>query len=133
MVVSFLLLMISCDKETILSATQIPNEIETYLITPFPEHNIIQFSKDVEGLTKTYQVILDGNISLEFNRQKRIIEIDGTDKLPDSVIPEKIRNYVADHFPNNFITDWELEGKHQQVGLDNDLDLEFTMDGDFIR
>ncbi len=133
MVVSFLLLMTSCDKETILPATQIPNEIETYLITHFPEHNIIQFSKDVEGLTKTYQVILDGNISLEFNRQKRIIEIDGTDKLPDSVIPEKIRNYVADHFPNNFITDWELEGKHQQVGLDNDLDLEFTMDGDFIR
>ncbi len=122
-----------CEKEQIMQSGKIPGEIETYASTHFPANKIIQVVEDRDGFTKTYDVILEGNIQLEFNRGKEIISIDGTEKLPDSVVPEKIRNYVTGNYPDNFITDWELDNKNQQVGLDNDLDLEFTMSGDFIR
>ncbi|MCO6494247.1 MAG: PepSY-like domain-containing protein [Bacteroidetes bacterium] len=124
---------ISCDKETILTTSETPEEINEYVATHFPNNKIIRVVKDVNGLNKTYDITLDSNISLEFNRKKEIIEIDGSSKLPDSVIPSKIREYVYTNYPDSYITDWELEGKNQQIGLNNDLDIEFSMNGDFIR
>lgn len=123
----------SCDKEEIIPASELPTEITTFISTHFPDNTIVQAIIDKDGLTKTYDILLSGNISLEFNKKKEIIDIDGVSQLPDSVIPEKILQYVATNYPSNFITDWELEGKNQQVQLDNGLDLEFNMEGGFLR
>jgi hypothetical protein len=76
---------------------------------------------------------LSDGISLEFNRKREIISIDGTSQLPTSVIPEKIFQYVENNYFGNVITDWELDGKNQQIELNNGLDLEFDMNGDFLR
>jgi hypothetical protein len=123
----------SCEKEEIMPSSELPNEITSYISKHFPNNTIKQVVKDRDGLTKTYDILLSENISLEFNRQKEIIDIDGVAKLPDSVIPEKIREYVANNYPDNFITDWEIDGRNQQVELDSGLDLEFNMKGDFLR
>lgn len=123
----------SCEKETVLSEAEIPEEITEYIETHFPDNKIIQIVKDVEGFTKTYEVFLQGDFWLEFNRQKEIIDIEGRTELPASVIPTKIAEYVNETFPDNFILEWELERKKQKVGLDNDIDIEFNLDGDFIR
>ncbi len=128
-----LLFATSCDEEKGLSENEIPNEITTYVTTHFPTNNIIRVTEDKDGTRKSYDVVLSGNIKLEFNRQREITDIDSSSRLPDSVIPQAIRDYVSENYPDNFITDWELEDNHQQVGLNNDIDLEFSMDGVFIR
>ncbi|MFA5650066.1 MAG: PepSY-like domain-containing protein [Proteiniphilum sp.] len=126
-------ILIGCDQEKVLTASEIPSEITEYVSTHFPNNNLLQAVEDRDGFTRTYDVVLSDNITLEFNRKKEITDIDGNAQLPDSVIPTEISLYVATNFPNNVITDWELEDRHQQVGLDNGADLEFTMNGDFIR
>jgi len=131
--VSFLTLFTACDKESVLDANKIPQEITNYINTHFTSHQILQVVEDLDGFTKTYDVVLDNNTVLEFNRKKEVTEIKSTSKLPDSVIPVKISQYVESNFPGNYINEWELEDKHQQVGIDNGLDLEFTLSGDFIR
>ncbi len=123
----------SCDKEEIISNDKLPIEISTYIDTHFPDNPIIQSMIERDDLTKTYEIILQGNFSLTFNRKKEIIDIEGVTKLPDSVVPSKIRDYVSSNYPENFIIGWEIDGRNQQVELNNDLDLEFTMNGDFIR
>ena len=128
-----LLFATSCDEEKGLSENEIPNEITTYVTTHFPTNNIIRVTEDKDGTRKSYDVVLSGNIKLEFNRQREITDIDSSSRLPDSVIPQAIRDYASENYPDNFITDWELEDNHQQVGLNNDVDLEFTMDGEFMR
>lgn len=128
-----LLIATSCDDDKGLSENEIPNEITTFITTHFPSNNIIRATKDKDGSRVSYDVTLSGNVKLEFNSQREITDIDSNTKLPDSVIPQAIRDYVTENYPNNFITDWELEDNHQQVGLNNDVDLEFTMDGEFIR
>ena len=128
-----LLFATSCDEEKDLSENEIPNEITTYVTTHFPSNNIIRVTEDKDGTRKSYDVVLSGNIKLEFNRQREITDIDSSSRLPDSVIPQAIRDYVLENYTDNFITDWELEDNHQQVGLNNDIDLEFTMDCEFIR
>ncbi len=123
----------SCDREEVIPSTDLPSEITSYISTHFPNNSIVQVIKDRDGLTKTYDILLSESISLEFNRKKEIIDIDGVAQLPNSVIPEKILQYVTTNYPTNFITDWELDDKNQQVQLDNGLDLEFKMNGDFLR
>ena len=123
-----------CDKQEILrTPTDIPVEIQKYVTTHFPDQQILQVIKETDGLTVTYDVYLDNQTELEFNRKKEIIKIESKFELPDSVIPAKIKAYVVANFPAYYIIGWELEGNHQQIKLNNDMDIEFTMDGDFIR
>lgn len=133
LIAALTVLLSSCDKEVIIPASELPVEINSYITTHFSSNTILQVVKDRDGLTKTYDVILSDNLQLEFNRKKEIIAIDGTKRLPDSVIPEKIRQYVKTNYPSEFITGWELDNKNQQVQLNIGLELLFTMNGDFIR
>lgn len=123
----------SCQKEKILTDVEVPMEIEKYVTEHFSDANIIQVKQDPDGLTKNYDVILNNNTTLEFNNNMEIIDIDASSELPDSVIPERLRMYVDENFPNSIITDWQIEDRNQQIKLDNDMDLEFSMQGDFIR
>lgn len=125
--------LISCAKDEVIPVSELPAEMKAYISTHFPSNTILQVVKDVDGLTKTYDVLLSERISLEFNRQKEIIDIDSEIALPNSVIPEQIRQYVTANYPSNVITDWELDDRNQQIQLNNGLDLKFNMNGDFLR
>ena len=70
---------------------------------------------------------------MDFNVNCEIIDIDGNMKLPKSVIPQALFDYVIQNYSANFITDWELEFNHQQIELDNGMELEFEMDGAFRK
>ncbi len=134
----FLILMIplfltACDKEEVLLANNIPDEISDFILTHFPDKPVSQATKEIDGLQLTYSVILDGGFSLEFNRKKEVVEIKGPSRLPDSVIPDRLLEYISSHFPANFIVEWDLDDRHQQIKLDNDLELEFKLNGDFLR
>ena len=123
----------SCDKEEVISTSNLPTEITSYITAHFPGNTIIQVIKDKEGLTKTYDIILSESLSLEFNGKSEIIDINGVTELPSSVIPEKIRQYVQKNYPKNVIIGWEIDNKNQQIELDNKFEIEFSMNGDFIR
>ena len=122
-----------CDGEKIVSVSELPNEITTYISTHFPYSTILQGVVERDGFSKTYQITLSDATKLEFNRKKEIVDIDGKNALPNSVIPEKILQYVCTNFPHNSVTDWKLDDRKQQVELDNEITLEFNKDGDFLR
>lgn len=123
----------SCDKETIVQHHDLPKEINNFVTTHFPDNKIIQSVKDRDGLELTYDVILENNIKLEFNNKKQIIDIESRGKLPESAIPTTISKYVATHYADNYITGWELDDRKQQVTLNNGLELEFNLSGEFLR
>lgn len=123
----------SCQKDTIIQESALPAEIKAYVAEHFPGNKILQAEKDKDGPKQHYELILSDGIKLEFNHKKEIIEIEGKSKLPDSVIPEKIRSYVKANYPDSIILEWEIDRKKQQVKLNNGLDLEFSKSGDFLR
>jgi hypothetical protein len=131
---TFLAILTSCSKDDVLlTETEIPTAIKTYVLTHFASNTIIRAEKDKENNRNNYEIYLNENINLEFNSALDIIDIDGIIQLPNSVIPQLILDYVSSNYPNNFITDWELELDHQQVELNNNIELEFEMNGNFIR
>lgn len=123
----------SCEKETKLSTDDFPSEITEYASEHFPERSIVQIIKDSDGLDKDYEVYLKGGVYLEFDKKKKIQEIESPTALPASVVPDNIESYVAANYPDNFITGWELDDKNQQVTLNSGLELEFDMNGKFLR
>jgi hypothetical protein len=133
MVLAMTFTMISCQKETTLDAAKIPTEINAYTSTHFPSNKIIKAVEEKKGNTTKYEVKLDGNISLEFNQNKEIVEIESLTKLPDSVIPEKIRNYTTTNYQANFIKEWELNTADQKIKLDSGVELVFNLEGEFLR
>lgn len=112
---------------------QIPKEITAYIETHFQEKNVLKASFDDHLIYKKYKISLKENISLEFSPEYKVIEIKSKSKLPDTVIPEEIHKYVETNYPKNVITDWELEDGNQQIELDNGLNIEFTLKGQFIK
>lgn len=126
-------LMMSCSSDDEELVNETPQEIEAFAKKHFPNNAILKITKEPSSNTYTYDVTLAGNVELEFNSKKEIISIESTTKLPDSVIPANIRSYVSSNYPSNFIIAWELEATLQQVELNNGVDLEFTLTGEFIR
>ena len=133
LVILLMTLLSSCHKEETISASKLPSEIRHYVSTHFPENKIIHSVVEKEFFQKSYDLILDEGFKLEFDGKNNVTDIDGHTKLPDSVIPEKIRAYVTANYPDTDIVDWELDDKKQQIKLNIGLELEFTMNGDFIR
>ncbi len=123
----------SCEKSTVLDEGKCPGEIKTYVEKHFPGKKILQCIKDVDGLDIDYDVIIEGNYKLEFDSKKRIDNIKGTDKLPDSVIPNKILEYVKANYSSNYIIEWDLDKSTQEVKLENKLELVFDKSGYFLR
>lgn len=117
----------------VINEADLPTEIRTYVSTYFADRTFNRAEMETENNETSYHVFFDGNLRLEFNGTYEIVDIDDDDVLPDSVIPQSILNYVALNYPNNIITDWEIEDGYQEVELDNGLELEFTLEGIFIR
>lgn len=110
-----------------------PTEIQQFLNTHYKDQNVVKFKTDKDKNLMKYKVTLSNNTKLEFDNNYKITEIDSKVKVPESVVPTAILAYVKANYPNNYITDWELDDLNQQVELNNGIELEFNMNGEFLR
>ncbi len=124
--------LLGCEKETSINPNKLPTEILNYISTHFPDNPIKKAVIEKEWLKKSYEIKLYDNIVLEFNKDKVIVDIEAKSKLPDSVIPDLILQYVIKNYPDNYIIKWELEYKGQEIKLNNGLELVFDIDGSFL-
>ncbi|HQB76901.1 MAG TPA: PepSY-like domain-containing protein [Tenuifilaceae bacterium] len=133
-VLSFLsLAFIGCEKESVMPVSDVPTEILSYVETHFPQSTISRAVKDKEFKSVSYEITLTGGLYLEFNDDKKVVEIKGVNQLPNSVIPSAILEYTMANFPNYYIIAWEIDDRKQQVTFNSGLELEFSMSGDFLR
>ena len=128
-----LILVTACDKESIVSADGLPKDAQTYITQHFPSHEILQVVKERDDLKTTYDVYLSEGFNLDFDKKGKILGVEGSSKLPDSVVPEKILTYVNTNYPDFFIRDWELDDHGQEVKLSNGMELKFDKNGNFLR
>lgn len=120
-------------QETYLNVENTPQQIQSYVKTHFPNHQIVAYKKDQGKRKLEYEVKLDGRIELEFDQNFQIKEIESKTELPKSVIPKKISAYVAENYPTNTIVEWKRKRENQKIELDNDWDLYFDFDGNFLK
>lgn len=126
-------LLTSCDNDDDAPVAEdaLPETVSAYLQTHFKNIAIARTTRDRED--NDYDVFLENGVKLEFSSNDQVESIKSTNKLPDSVIPVKILDYVTLNYPDEYITEWELEGNGQEIQLSNKLELKFNKAGDFIK
>ena len=125
----------SCEKEEVVSETDLPTIAKEFIALHFTGETITNVVEEKDLLEKkpTYEVILGNGISLDFDQAGNITEIDGKNtKLPNSFIPAKINQYIQTTYANDYVVGWEKEGENQDVELNSQLELRFDKNNDFI-
>lgn len=113
---------------------ELPKKSKKFLKKHFADQEVATVDIEKEDDQIKYEVNLANGTSLEFNGKGNVQEIESESKLPDSVIPRKIRKYVTANYPEQVIVKWEIESPNQQeVELDNGIDLEFDKRGNFLQ
>jgi len=122
-------------QEEILTESNAPQSIITYVKTNFPNAEILSIKKDKEMRKLEYEVKLRGDTELKFDEKYELTDIESDDALPKSVIPSKLWDYVAANYSQGsvFITGWEKERRRQKLELNNDDELYFDLNGNFQK
>lgn len=120
-------------QDRYLETTEYPKEITSYIETNFPDSEIISIKEEKERRKTEYEVKLRTMEELEFDEEYAIKSMESKSGLPDTVIPQKIRDYVTKNYPNRKIEEWKMKRRGQEIELDNDLELVFDFDGNFVR
>jgi len=130
-----LLAVSGCDNEKVVDETNLPPQATEFIEAHFPDASIARVVRDRDDLLTSFDVILDNRVELEFDKQGECFSVDGNanDKLPDSLIPLKILEYVQKNYPDQYITDWEKNKTIQEVSLSNNKELIFNLSGTFLR
>lgn len=129
------LFLFSCEKEEVVSDTELPGPAKEFITLHFTNEKIVNVVKEKDFLDKkpTYEVLLANGTSMDFDQEGGLTEIDGAqNKLPDSFIPAKIAQYVQTKYANTIIVGWEKEGENQDIELNNNIELCFDKNNEFL-
>lgn len=115
------------------SAQEIPSQIQSYINQHFNGMSVTKYKTKFKPHKAKYKVYLDNDVKVEFNSDFKPTEMESDSGLPESVIPAKLLNYVKQKYPDMKIVEWELKSRKQEIELENGLELEFDLAGNFLR
>lgn len=121
------------NNATEITVENLPVNARTYLATHFDGVNIVRVVKVNTYVGIKYDVTLANGFEVEFDDDGDWTEIDGENQaLPNSVIPTNILTYVTTQYAQNFIVKIEKTTLGYEVDLNNDVDLLFDAEGNFV-
>ncbi len=126
-------LFVACDKEKVVQADDLPANASGFVSTHYSGKQILQVVKELDNLKTYYHVYLNNGTKLDFSRQGNIKKIEGTEAIPNTVIPALILNYVDANYPSAFIRSWDIDDTSQEIRLSTNEALEFDKNGNFLR
>ncbi|WP_291530000.1 PepSY-like domain-containing protein [Bacteroides sp. UBA939] len=124
---------VACDEEKLVSIDKLPTTAQTFIQTHFPAQEATRIEKDRDS----YDVYLANGVSIDFTKSGDWDDVDCRgQEMPASIIaliPEAISAYVAEHYPNQFISEINKEHFGYEIDLNNYIELEFNKTGAFLR
>lgn len=106
---------------------QLPKAAQKFVTVNFPENKVLYASKDDDIVFPDYEVRLDNGVSIDFSNDGKMEKIKGTQAgVPAALIPVKIREYVAAHYPEVKYLEYEVDKTGYEVKISNGLELRFS-------
>lgn len=132
-VVSFAFIACDKDDDEVISKDNLPAIAQTFLQTHFSSLEVKRAEKDKDS----YDVYLANGVEIDFTLSGEWDDIDCRgQELPASVIaliPVSIPAYVTANYPNQLIDEINKEYFGYEIGLNNNIELEFDTNGTFLR
>lgn len=115
---------------------ELPEKAQVFIKKNFNKEKTQQILKETGSfLDNSYKVIFGNKVKIKFDKNGEWKEISGSRRypVPDNLIPEKILMYIHRSFPQNQVVDIERNKKKYEVEISNGLELEFDINGNFIK
>lgn len=130
-----LLVLMSCNDEKVVKDTELPGQAKEFIEAHFASAKVKHVVKDRDDLEVTYEVTLDNQVKLSFKKDGECYDAESPRalKLPDSILPLKVLDYVKANYGNDYIVEWEKDKTDQEVKLSNGTELIFNLSGTFLR
>ena len=117
----------------------LPQNAQDFISKNFGDVTIEKADKEDKWFSwdknEMYEVHLSNGIKLDFNKAGEITEIDSRDNapIPMDAIPAEIRSYVESNHAGTTVVSWEKDNDEQEVKLSDGTDLEFDIQGKFLK
>lgn len=106
---------------------QLPDLAKTFVKTNFPSAKVLYSSIDDDIIAPDYEVILDNGFEIQFRNDGRLEKVDANSGvISESLIPEKIRDYIKSNYPNVTYKEYEVGARSYEVKISNGLELTFN-------
>lgn len=114
----------SCENNTNfgnISPNKLPNAAKSFIEQYFADQTIVSAEKEMDDGQVVYEVTLSDGTELDFDENGEWTDVDCQNRqVPDGIVPEKIRSYVATNYPDNFIVEIEHKYNRYRIELNND-------------
>ena len=108
---------------------QLPDLAKTFVKTNFPSAKVLYSSIDDDIIAPDYEVVLDNGFEIQFRNDGRLEKVDANSGvISESLIPEKIRDYIKSNYPNVTYKEYEVGARSYEVKISNGLELTFNAD-----
>ena len=116
--------------EVAVTKQQLPAEAQAFLKTNFAKSEVVVATHDKDIADNDYTVILNDGTKVEFDAKGKWESVKNKGaKIPASVIPVQIANFVNAHYAGVGIVQIEVKRFGYEVELSNDLELKFDKSG----
>lgn len=124
------------DNDKIITREDLPEQAQMFLTKHFENADVLyaKAERDMGVVTSSYDVVLEGNVKVEFNRSGEWTSVDcERGQVPDGLLPQGVLDYVTKKFAKAYVVEIERDRMGYEVKLSNDLDLDFDKNGKFLR
>lgn len=105
---------------------QLPTPAQIFITTYFKDNKVALAKVETEFLSKTYEVLFTNGSKVEFDRSGEWTEVlYKTGEIPAEIIPQPIRDYVKQNYPETVIQKIERDKHKIEVKLSNRWEITF--------
>lgn len=110
----------------------LPEIAQQFVMDNFSRYTVEHVVKDFDDSDR-FEVIFENGIKIKFNAAGNWTEVDcGRLKVPLSVIPSQINEYVRNYHPKVAVVKIEKDRDNFEVDLSDGMELEFNKDFQLI-
>ncbi len=127
--------LVACaEKEQIIKVNQLPAKAQTIVSTYFADLVVSYVKQEKEITGMEYEVRMQDGTKIEFDKNGEVKSVDcGVKEVPADLVPQAVRDYVAQNFAGSFITEWGKDDNRWKAELNSGLELVFDKNYNFIR
>lgn len=105
---------------------QLPAAAQSFINTNFPDDSISYATVDDDLIRPDYNVVLVSGMKIQFEHDGSMEKIECRNGIPAGMVPVQINDYVKKHYPDAYVTEYEIGRKFYEVKLSNRLEMKFN-------
>lgn len=133
-VLAFSLIACESQEKRNVEFSSLPQKSQQFVNQHFSDKTILAVLLDKELFDKQYEVVFTDGSKIEFDKKGNWEEVECklSPGVPLTFVPTNMVSYLKTNFAHTFVESISIEHKRYEVELNNDLELVFDTNGNYL-